>query len=153
MHDVDQFREALRKWSEVFMQRSMQSFMMHAKRHGLSPAQANTLFFIKRAGSAGVSNIGDDLGITSAAASQMIERLVQQGLILRSEDPNDRRLKRIVLSDKGTQLIREGFRAQQVWQDDLAGCLNPQELAQVTDALNLLAEKVRLVEPPSDSLC
>ena len=149
MQDVEDFRAALRKWREIFMRRSMQHFMQHAKRHGLSFSQTNTLFFLKRAGSAGVSNIGDDLGITSAAASQMIERLVQQGLILRSEDPNDRRLKQIVLSEKGLELIHEGMRAQFQWQDELANHMTPTELAQVTASLNLLAEKAGPVEPPS----
>jgi DNA-binding MarR family transcriptional regulator len=149
MRDVDDFREVMRKWREVFMQRSMQNFMIYAKRHGLSPTQANTLFFLKRAGSAGVSNIGDDLGITSAAASQMIERLVQQGLITRSEDPNDRRLKLIVLTDKGHELIRGGFRAQHAWQDELATRLSHEELTRVTDALNLLIERAYSIEPPA----
>jgi DNA-binding MarR family transcriptional regulator len=149
MQDVDDFRDAMRRWREIFMQRTMQNFMIYAKRHGISPAQANTLFFLKRAGSAGVSDIGDDLGITSAAASQMIERLVQQSLITRSEDPDDRRLKRIVLTDKGLELIRGGFRAQQEWQGNLANQLSPQELIQVTAALNLLIEKAGSIELPS----
>jgi DNA-binding MarR family transcriptional regulator len=149
MQEIDDFRDAMRKWREIFMQRTMQNFMMYAKRHGLSPAQANTLFFLKRTGSAGVSDIGDDLGITSAAASQMIERLVQQGLITRSEDPSDRRLKRIVLSEKGLEMIQGGFRAQHEWQENLATRLTPQELTQVTDALTLLVERAHSIEPPA----
>ena len=150
MQEMDEFKAALRKWQETFMRRSIQALIQHAKRNGLSVSQANALFFIKRSGSVGVSDIGDDLGVTSAAASQMIERLVQQGLILRSEDPNDRRLKQIVLSDKGRQMIQEGMRIQHQWHADLAEHMTPAELAQVAAALNLLSEKAGPIELPSN---
>ena len=87
-------------------------------------SQFGALFHLHRMGSSGVTDLGDHLGVTSAAASQMLDRLVQQGLILRSEDPNDRRVKQIVLTDKGHQVLQESIRARQGWLDDLAETLS-----------------------------
>jgi len=72
--------------------------------------------------------------------------LVQQGYILRSEDPHDRRVKQIVLTEKGTELLHGSWHARQRWLDDLALILSPAEQAQITAALNLLIEKVNELE-------
>ncbi|MFP4460148.1 MAG: MarR family winged helix-turn-helix transcriptional regulator [Candidatus Zixiibacteriota bacterium] len=42
----------------------------------------------------------DELGVTPASASSMVDRLVKKGILVRKQDPNDRRSIRIILSDK-----------------------------------------------------
>src|SRR5450756_2667144 len=106
------FSAALQSWIDVFMHRSMRSVLLYAKESGLSMSQLGALMHIAK-GASGVSDIGDDLGISSAAASQMLERLVQMGLILRSEDPHDRRVKQIVLTGKGTEMLHGSWQARQ----------------------------------------
>ena len=88
-------------WIGLFMHRSMRSLVRYAREHGLSMSQIAALFQISNRGQLTISEFGDDLGVTSAAASQMLDRLVQQGLVLRSENPEDRREKQLVLSDLG----------------------------------------------------
>ena len=123
------------------MQRSMRDFMGFARERGLSMSQLGALFHIHHRGSSGVSDLGDDLGVTSSAASQMLERLVHQGLILRSEDPSDRRVKHIVLTDKGLQVLHESIRARQSWLADLAETLSGSEKEDIIAALNILIDK------------
>jgi len=53
---------------------------------GSDDAQAGTLFHLLKCGGSTVSALGDGLGVSNAAASQMLERLVQQGYVLRTED-------------------------------------------------------------------
>ena len=88
MQPTDAFESTLYRWVEIFMRRSMRSFIHFTKESGLSMSQIGALFHIYR-GASGVSDIGDDLGITSAAASQMLENLVRQQLILRSENQRE----------------------------------------------------------------
>ncbi|HEY3342369.1 MAG TPA: MarR family transcriptional regulator [Anaerolineae bacterium] len=133
---------ALRKWAEVFRQLSTEVFIRHSKESGLSMPQMGAMFRIQR-GTGSVSDLGEELGVTSAAASQMLERLVQLGLILRTEDPHDRRVKKIVLTDKGQRALREALETQQQWMDGLAHTLSASEKVQVTAALNVLIDKAR----------
>ncbi len=102
--------------------------------------QIGALFRISHA-RAGVSELGDELGVTSAAASQMLDRLVQLGLVHRSEDPNDRRVKQLILTGKGQQIVYESIQARQGWLGELAEALSPEEKEQVTRALEILGEK------------
>lgn len=141
MQPEDPFVAALHKWIEVSMRRSMRNFILHARECGLSMSQFGALFHLHRMGSSGVSDLGDHLGVTSAAASQMLERLVQQELILRSEDPIDRRVKQIVLTEKGHQVLEEGIRARQSWLEELAESLSDGEKEIITAALNTLIDK------------
>ena len=104
-------------------------------------SQIGALFRLFHKGNSAVSDIGDELGVTTAAVSQMLDRLVQQGLILRNEDPNDRRMKQIVLTDKGRLTLQEIFYARQSWLINLASALSESEKEQVVTALNVLIDK------------
>ena len=151
MQTANRLVAALQQWMDVSMQCSMASFVSYARESGLSASQLGALFHIHRMGTSGVTDLGDDLGVSSSAASQMLERLVQQELVLRSEDPNDRRVKQIVLTDAGRLVLQEGIRARQGWLDDLAGRLTPEEKSQVMAALKILIDKASQPEEPVNS--
>jgi len=129
---------ALHDWMDLFMRRSMRDLVLFARGSGLSMAQIGTLFHIHSKVVSTVSNIGDDLGTTPAAASQMLDRLVQQGLILRSEHPHDRRTRQIRITEKGRQVLLDSIHARLKWLDDLVGRLTPDEQRQVTAAIDVL---------------
>lgn len=143
------FSAALQSWIDVFMHRSMRSVLLYAKESGLSMSQLGALMHIFK-GTSGVSDVGDDLGISSAAASQMLERLVQQGLISRSEDPHDRRVKQIVLTAKGQQVLQGSLQASKGWLDELAASLSPAEQEQVAAALNIMIAKAAKLDQQAD---
>jgi DNA-binding MarR family transcriptional regulator len=141
MSASDPFVSVLHQWIDLFMHRSMSRFIHYARESGLSMSMIVALFHLNKMGSSGVTDLGDHLGVTSAAASQMLERLVQQELIQRSEDPTDRRVKQIVLTDKGCRVLGEGLRVRQRWLDDLAVNLSPGEKEQITAAMKIMIEK------------
>ena len=147
MQRADPFVLTLQQWMEVFMQRSMRGFLAYVRESGLSMSQVGALFQIQHRGSSGVTDLGDKLGVTSSAASQMLERLVQQELILRSEDPSDRRVKQLVLTDKGHQVLQESVRARQSWLSDLAETLSDREKETIIAALNILIDKANQLKP------
>jgi DNA-binding MarR family transcriptional regulator len=152
MQDVDPFATTLKRWVVVFMRSSMRNFIFYIKERGLSMSQIGALFLIHK-GSSNVSDIAEELGITNAAASQMLERMVQQNLILRSEDPNDRRVKQVNLTESGRQVVRESIAARQVWLDNLAQALSDCEKEQIDTALNILIEKANQIEQHPEAMC
>jgi len=132
--------EVIREWSEVFMHRSMRDFKRFMDETGLSFSQINILMRLVHGGSAGVSEIGEKLGVTNAAASQAVDRLVQLGLIERTEDPEDRRAKRLALTQKGCALIEKGVEARSQWIEGLTDALTPEQQNMIISALTLLTE-------------
>jgi len=135
--------EVIREWSEVFMHRSMRDFKRFMDATGLSFSQINILMRLVHGESAGVSEIGEQLGVTNAAASQAVERLVQLGLIERTEDPEDRRAKQLTLTQKGRALIEEGVEVRSKWIEGLTDALTPEQQNMIISALTLLTEAAR----------
>ncbi|MFN2275579.1 MAG: MarR family winged helix-turn-helix transcriptional regulator [Anaerolineales bacterium] len=139
---ADPFVATLQDWVEVSMRHSMRNFLRYARESGLSMSHLGTLFHIHRTGSCGVTEIGEHLGVTSAAASQMLDRLVEQGLVARTEDPEDRRVKRIELTPKGEKAFEAGIHARESWMDELSEVLTDEEKQTITAALELMIQKV-----------
>ena len=150
MSEADPFVIALQKWVGVSMHRSFRHLVCYGREHGLSMSQLGALFHIHRMGHSGVTDLGEHLGVSSPAASQMLDGLVQQGLILRTEDPSDRRVKQIVLTDKGLRVLEESMPTRQNWLQELAKALSDSEKESVTAVLELLSERARQTGQPME---
>jgi len=140
------FPQILHDWSEVFMRRSIREFREFTRYSGLSMSQLSALLRLYYGGQCGISDIGDHLGVTNAASSQMIDRLVQQGFIERSEDPHDRRSKNLVLTAKGRMLVQDGIAARQRWMEQLTAALTPEQQESITTALIVLTQAAQRLE-------
>ena len=138
--------EILQQWTEILMKHSMKNLLLFCKENSFSMSQLGALFHIYREGSSGVAGIGGELGVTSAAASQMLDRMVQEGIISRSEDPHDRRLKLILLTTKGRDFMHQSLNARQQWLYELVNTLTPGEQEQVIKAMAVLIEKAEFLD-------
>lgn len=150
MSDADPLVAALEEWIDVFMHSSMQHLIQYARKEGLSMSQLGALFHLDKMGTSGVTDLGDHLGVTSAAASQMLERLVQQGLIQRSEDPQDRRVKQIYLTEQGCSILEGTIRTRKGWLDKIANSFVDGDKEPIISALNILIERAQHLDQPSD---
>jgi DNA-binding MarR family transcriptional regulator len=146
----DPFVATLEEWIKVSRHRLMRNFIDYARRSGLSMSHIGALFHLYHEGTCGVTELGNHLDVSSAAASQMLERLVQQDLIQRTEDPDDRRVRQIVLTEKGSRILEEGIRAQQRWLGDLTESLSETEKETITAGLNILIEKVKVLKQSAE---
>jgi len=70
-------------------------------------------------GDSTLSEMADLMRMSAASISQMIDRLVEIGLVARTEDQADRRRKRIAVTLKGRRLLKRLYEARSA--DYLAG--------------------------------
>jgi DNA-binding MarR family transcriptional regulator len=143
----EEFSQVLHDWSETLMRRSMHDFIQFSKDSGLSMPQIRTLFHLSHDGKCGVSEIGELLGVTNPAASQMIDRLVIEGYIERSEDPADRRAKRLKLTGKGRAIVTESIEIRRRWMEKLTESLTLKEQKSIISALVILTKTAQELEP------
>ena len=141
-----QITQPLREWMDVFMHRSMRGWNQFAKSTGLSMPQFSILMQLHYKGASGMSEISERFDVTAAAASQLVDKLVQARYIERTEDPHDRRAKLFKLSTKGAKLVDDGIQERYRWMDELAGKLSAEEGAKVAEALTLLTERAKEVD-------
>jgi DNA-binding MarR family transcriptional regulator len=149
MATSQEFTQVLHNWTEVFMQRSMREFVQFSRDSGLSMSQLSTLFRIYHLKASGVSAVGDHLGVTNAAASQMVDRLVQLGFLERSEDPQDRRVRQLTLTLKGKKVVEDTIAARRHWMIQLTDALTPEDQRAIIAALTILTQAAVQTEPQS----
>ena len=128
------------------MHRSFRDFRRFMEDNGLSPSQVSALMRLHYEGGCGVSEIAAHLGITNAAASQMVERLFQAGLVHRVETPGDRRAKSLSLTPAGRELVERSIDARKCWMESLTQELSLQEQENIAQALVALTEAARRLE-------
>jgi DNA-binding MarR family transcriptional regulator len=120
---------------------------MHAMRHKLmvgytakkemviTPSQGFVLRFVAKNSPVSVKAIAGSLHVTSSAATQLIDGLVDKGYLVRNENPDDRRIIALSLSEKAKKLFNE-FREQGLQKmTELFDALTDEELVQYA-ALN-----------------
>ena len=150
MSATDSLTLVLTEWTGVFMRRSMRDFTRLMKDNDLSMAQISTLLRLYYGHACGVSDIAGYLGVTNAASSKMIDRLVRQGLLERTEDPTDRRAKRITLSAEGRELVQSIIQARRAWLEELTSLFDPDQQALIATSLTYLTEGARQLEDRLD---
>lgn len=96
---------------------------MHAIRHKLmaeytgrkdlamNPSQGFVLRFVAKNSNTSIKAIAEALQITSSAATQLVDGLVEKGYLVRKEDPDDRRVTTLSLPESAKKIFKE-FREQ-----------------------------------------
>ena len=106
----------------------------------LTLSQFKILMLLARHGNVSGGELARLLGVGLAALSGMIDRLVQQDLVTRTEDLRDRRVRRIGLTRKGGELIGSILNAGQARMRAILSRLSAEELDVVARASQLLVK-------------
>jgi MarR family transcriptional regulator, organic hydroperoxide resistance regulator len=141
-----QLIQTIRQFMDIAMHHSLRGHSHFARAIGLSMPQLGILMQLHYRGNCGVSDVSERFDITNAAASQLVDKLVQSRFIQREEDPQDRRAKLLNLTEKGRDLIQQGIEERYRWVNQLAGKLTAEERSKVIEALNIMTQAAREVE-------
>jgi len=71
----------------------------------LSIGQLKSLFFLNHEGQTNFSKLAAALDVTPPNVTGIIDRLVEHGLVRRTENPEDRRMLLLQLTDEGRDLV------------------------------------------------
>jgi DNA-binding MarR family transcriptional regulator len=89
-----------------------------------------------------VSNVAQFLGVSTAAASRAVERLVRRGLVNRTEAAEDRRAVRLSLTSKGQEVLAEYQRASSKALHAVFGHLSSKQLQETGELLDQLSVSI-----------
>ena len=140
VHDVSRMRRTL--------------FDQEMRPFGITRSQWWVLAQLSRAGisrdSTGMlqSDLARKLDIGKAPMTGLIDRLEESGFVERRPDRNDRRAKRIVITDRGHDILdRMASVGLRLNQTVLAG-LTPDEIAIAEKVLSQMKENIRTITDP-----
>src|SRR5713101_87641 len=97
---------------------------------GLSIAKLAALRQLRLAGdSLPLGQLAERLACVKSNVTQLVDRLVADGLVSREADPNDRRSRLAILTDAGRKAYAVGSQIQQESERELFGALTSDESA------------------------
>jgi DNA-binding MarR family transcriptional regulator len=140
--ETDEFSRSLLDGIAVLLRVSMQDMMAYIHPKGISMAQMNVLYQLYYRGPCEVLAFTRAQSLSPAGASQLIERMVRQGWVARVDDPVDRRVHHVHLTELGRQLAVESITARNEWITRFAAKLTGAEQEQIARAFRVLAEKM-----------
>ncbi len=116
----------------------------------LTLTQVKILMLLSRHGTVSGGELAGMLGVGAAALSGMIDRLVVQDLVIRTEDLRDRRVRRIGLTKAGGELIGGIITAGAEKHRKLLSRLTADELKVIADAMHLMVRAASDEMDPGD---
>jgi DNA-binding MarR family transcriptional regulator len=120
---------------------------------GLSFSQLKALQYLSTidAPELSLKQLGDQLGLSLPAVSRAVDGLVQRGLVTRTEDVEDRRMKRVRPTKEADALIGRLIDVRFAELGKFVETLTPRERKKLADALAVLAEREDLSLPQKES--
>jgi DNA-binding MarR family transcriptional regulator len=104
---------------------------------GISVEQFHILRHIRK-GASSVSDLAEVRQISRPGVSQIVDMLVDKGLVDRQRHPDDRRYVQLELTQEGDRLLDAIFRKNQAWMMEKMAVLTPAELDEIMRALEML---------------
>ena len=132
--------ETMENWAKLYFFQSLTDFFNYLKQTDLSLLQAYALAHLVFKGPLKMSDLCEHMQVSPAAASQLIDRLKKFEMVVRISDPADRRVRKIVVLDKGKSFVQENFRFSQSWISEIPTDITPEQVSQITEVLSMLLQ-------------
>ena len=113
-------------------------FQLWADR-GLTMPQVRVLFELVEEGERSAGELAEALSVAPPTITGLTDRLVKQDLVERREDPRDRRVVRLALTDGGRALTAEIAEQAGTYLREVFDTLPPGRLDEISEALEELA--------------
>lgn len=104
----------------------------------ITPIHFEIIRLLMEEGTMHVAEIGQRLEIAKAQMTQLIEKLVDLGIVVRQPDNNDRRVINIALTAQGKSLLEEQKYVIEGAVREILSFLSDKELEELSDSLRKL---------------
>jgi DNA-binding MarR family transcriptional regulator len=133
--------ELLELWHHLMRGSSQQMYALIAELD-VSITHMKTLHVLADGGSElSVKELSDRLGLSLPGASRIVDALMRRGWLERREDPDDRRMKRVRITDDGRKVLDRIEAARLAGLEDYAASLTPEQRTRLSSALSDLPHR------------
>jgi DNA-binding MarR family transcriptional regulator len=140
MTSQTEFLETVENWAKLYFFQSLTDFFNFLKHTELSLLQAYALAYLYFKGPIKITELCEHMMVSPGAASQLVDRLEKLEMVERIADPEDRRVRKVLVLDKGEKFMQENFRFSQNWLSEIPANINPEQEAQITAVLSMLMQ-------------
>ena len=136
---MDQIEDCLSFYLGKAYQRVAQLAKQRLAPYGVTPVQYALLKVLWEQDNLSGAELGQRLVLDSATMTGLLDRLEGAGLIERQADATDRRMNRIVLTDRGRDLQAPLDREMDLMNQDFLGALSPEDTQRLRSILAAVA--------------
>jgi DNA-binding MarR family transcriptional regulator len=104
----------------------------------LTIAQLKSLFFVSNHGCTNLTKLAAALGVTPTNTTGIVDRLVKQGLVSRTENVQDRRMLLLRATGKGEELVTKLRERRRGYMSEVLSRMSVDELATLAQGLTSL---------------
>ena len=140
MTSNEEFLTTIENWAKLYFFQSLTEFFNSLKNSELSLLQAYALTYLFFKGPIKISELCEHMNVSPGAASQMVDRLEKLDMVARVADPEDRRVRKVTVLDKGEKFMQEKFVFSQSWLGEIPANISPEEIEQITTVLSILMQ-------------
>ena len=110
----------------------------------LTLAQLKSLFFIAAKGKTNFKKVAEALNVTPPNVTGIIDKLVEQGLVTRTENQEDRRIMLLEATEKGQELLNNLRESHVNQMTQILGNLTAEELTSLVNCYKDLKKAAEL---------
>ena len=145
MTSQTEFLNTVENWAKLYFFRSLTDFFNYLKHSELSLLQGYALTYLFFIGPIKISELCEHMMVSLGAASQMVDRLEKLEMVERIADPEDRRIRKVLVLDKGRKFVQENFAFSQSWLSEIPANITPEQEAQITNTLSILMQSMNRI--------
>ncbi|WP_346915779.1 MarR family transcriptional regulator [Clostridium sp.] len=117
-------------------------FNRRLQEHGTTRVQWIALFYIGKAGEISQKELSDYMDIKESSMVRLIDRMEKEELVERRKDSEDRRITKIILTDRGKFLKEELMPIGQEFQNDVVKGISKENLEVFKEVLQRMTYNI-----------
>ena len=107
---------------------------------GLSPSEIHCIEAIHPGESVSGNTLSERMGLSPSRGSRVIDHIIGKGLLVREEDPEDRRISAVTLTDKGMQVRHRVELAKRACEMKITSQMESEQIDQIKQGLKVLVD-------------
>lgn len=108
----------------------------------ITPPQFHALLALKETGELTMGELCQAMYLACSTVTDLTERMQQKGYVTRTKDPNDRRVMKVRLEDRGREIIEHVLQERRRYLRHLLQGLGEKEVDEMMSALMTLRELI-----------
>ena len=122
-------------------------FMSHMEHPELTPSELSLLRHVGYHGEVSQRHLAEDMNVDKAMVTRILQKLETKGYLIRTEDENDARSKKVTALPPAKKIHLESRGIDEEFSDLLTAGFSEEELALLDRLLSQMLERARGLQP------
>lgn len=149
--DVQRLVSLIKEFYQLLAHSGNQQTLSIMYESQLTLPQVVALHYVFYCGECSISSISERLKLSLGATSHLVDRLVQLGYLSRTENPEDRRMKLVTITQKGNDFLSKLNESRTADMMSALTLLNREQIQRLSEVIGDVIKKIK--DSKGDKIC